>query len=100
MRRRVALPRTALVVALALLAATALVGNAAARSDDASPAPSAASALQEPVDQHDDTRTEVQLVVLGIAAFVVVGVGLGAYLLRKKLGLVPPPPGEQEAGHH
>jgi len=42
----------------------------------------------------------VQLVVLGIAAFVVVGVGAAGYVLRKRLGLVPPPPGPDAGGHH
>ena len=48
----------------------------------------------------EDRRVEVQLVVLGLAAFVVVGVGGAAYLLRKRLGMIPPPPPEQDAGGH
>jgi hypothetical protein len=54
-----------------------------------------------PVNQHDDSRIGVQLVVAGIAAGLVVGVGTGAYLLRRKLGLtayVPPETGG--GGHH
>jgi hypothetical protein len=41
----------------------------------------------------------VQLVVLGIAAGLVVGLGLPLYLLRKKLGLVKPPPAADESHH-
>jgi hypothetical protein len=36
--------------------------------------------LQQAVDQHDGSRVEVQLVVAGIVAGLVVGVGSGAYL--------------------
>lgn len=41
----------------------------------------------------------VQLVVIGAVFFVVVIVGLTAYTVRKRLGLVPPPP-DQPAGNH
>ncbi len=52
------------------------------------------------VDDNDDTRVEVQLVVAGIVAAFVVGVGSGAYLLRKRLGRVAPPPDQSAGGHH
>ena len=52
------------------------------------------------VPNNDDSRVHVQLVVLAIAAFAVVIVGCSAYLLRKRLGLVAPPPDQPAAGHH
>jgi len=60
----------------------------------------AVAASNQEVDDNDDSRVEVQLVVLGTAAFVVVVVGLAGYALRKRLGLVPPPPGPDAGGHH
>ena len=52
------------------------------------------------VDDHDESRVAVQLIVAGVAAGVVVVAGSGAYLLRKKLGLVAPPPAQGSGGHH
>jgi hypothetical protein len=55
----------------------------------------------QPVNQHDDSRVGVQLVVAGIAAGLVLGVGTGAYLLRRKLGLTAyAPPNAAGGGHH
>jgi hypothetical protein len=56
---------------------------------------------QRQVDQHDDSRVEVQLIVLGAAAVTVVVVGTAAYLLRRRLGLTAYDPKEAEAkmGH-
>lgn len=56
--------------------------------------------LQQPVDQHDGSRVEVQLLVAGIVAGLVVGVGTGAYLLRRKLGLTAYSPEQAGGGHH
>jgi hypothetical protein len=52
------------------------------------------------VDDHEESRVVVQLIVAGIAAGVVVVVGSGAHLLRKRLGLVAPPPAQGSGGHH
>ncbi|MEX2245772.1 MAG: hypothetical protein WEC75_03715 [Dehalococcoidia bacterium] len=56
--------------------------------------------IQQQVADQDGTRVEVQLVVLGIAAFTVVGVGGAGYLLRRKLGRIPPPPEQPAPGSH
>ena len=56
-------------------------------------------AAQEQVDSHDDTRVEVQLVVLGVAVLLVVVIGSAGYLLRRKLGLVAPPPEQNGSAH-
>ena len=52
------------------------------------------------VDDHDGSRVGVQLVVVGIAAGLVVGVGTGAYLLRRRLGLTAYSPDQASGGHH
>ena len=60
-----------------------------------------AAAPPRPVNEHDDSRVGVQLAVAGIAAGLVVGVGTGAYLLRRKLGLTAyTPPEAPGGGHH
>jgi hypothetical protein len=87
-----------LIVAMTLIAAAGVTRVHAAADVRADPAP--AISLQQQVDQHDDTRVAVQLAVLGAAAVVVVVLGTGAYFLRKKLGLVAPPPKQDGAGHH
>lgn len=51
------------------------------------------------VPTNDDSRVGVQLVVLGIVAFVVIGIGSVAYLIRKRVGLIAPPP-DQGSGQH
>jgi hypothetical protein len=88
-----------LVLALTLLAAATV--HVAPR---ASAAPghggSAAVAAQEQQTEDDDDLVEVQLVVLGLAVFLVVGLGTAGYLLLKRLGLIPPPPGPDAGGHH
>ena len=42
----------------------------------------------------------VQLAVVGAVIFVVVIIGLLAYAVRKRLGLVPPPPDQTAGGQH
>ena len=88
---------------IALFIGTALLGAIAVRPAAAAtlaPPPAAPATSAQAVDDNDDTRVEVQLVVAGIAAFVVVGVGLAAYLARRRLGLVAPPPDQSAGGHH
>jgi hypothetical protein len=89
--------RILLICAVLPLAAPFATAHAA---DVAIPARVAPAPQQQEVDDHDDTRVEVQLVVLGLAAFTVLGVGIGAYLLRKRLGLVEGPPEQPAGGHH
>jgi len=92
-----------LVLAAAVLALALSQVRAADRDADAAGVTEGAAVTassQQQVDDNDDTRVEVQLVVLGIAAFVVLGIGAAGYVLRKRLGLVPPPPGPDAGGHH
>lgn len=92
------------LVALATVAvAVAAVGQRApvAAAAGVTAAVEAADAQpQQQVDDNDDTRVEVQLAVLGAAAFVVLVVGGAGYLLRKRLGLVAGPPEQGQGGHH
>ena len=92
-----------LVVALVLASAAAASGSRvhAAALPGASESPAALREATRPIDQHDDSRVGVQLVVAGIGAGVVVGMGTVAYFLRRKLGLTAYSP-EQAAGggHH
>jgi hypothetical protein len=94
---RLALP---ILAAVSLLAAAAMPVVAGAALSFPPPSTSGAVLQQRPpVDDSDDTRVGVQLTVAGIAIGVVVVMGSAAYLLRKKLGLVAPPPDQGAAGH-
>ncbi len=94
---RVLLPIT--LAGLAMLFAASF-GQAQAQTRAPLTLPAVVSPQEAPpVDDNDDSRVTVQLIVAGIAAGVVVVVGSGAYLLRRKLGLVAPPP-EPGAGQH
>lgn len=59
-----------------------------------------ASPTQVAVPPHGGSRVGVQVVVLGIAGGLVLVVGTAAYLIRRRLGLTPPPPGEPPAAGH
>lgn len=83
--------------ALVMLAGAAVIVAPAAYAGEGGEAPAPAQTL---VDDNDDTRVEVQLMVAGIAAFTVVGVGMTAYMLRRRLGLIAPPPEAGSGGHH
>jgi hypothetical protein len=77
------------ILAITTLLAFTLVAAASAHAVSAAPVTLSvgqpAMAAQQ-VDDNDDTRVGVQLVVVGIAAGVVVGVGSIAYLVRRRLG--------------
>ena len=90
------------VLLLSLVLICALAADASPRagaaSDVAAPAPT--TTARQAIDDNGDTRVEVQLVVLGIAIGAVFVLGTGAYVLRKKLGLAPPPPEQGSDDHH
>ena len=90
----------ALLLAVALFSAASLRPAHATAGPQSSGPPVMAAADTPPIDQHDDTRVDVQLVVLGAAAVVVVGIGTCAYFLRRLLGLTAPPPVQPSGGHH
>src|SRR5262245_50707753 len=89
----------AIIVLLLALSALALAAESAKASGIDAPADIAPS-YQQQVDDNDDSRVEVQLVVLGIVIGTVFVFGSGVYLLRKRLGLVAPPPEPTTDGHH
>jgi hypothetical protein len=90
-----------LLLAVALIAAgLSLERGSAAASTVAPQAGMAAPARTQEIDDNDDTRVEVQATVLAIAVSTVFVLGTGAYVLRKKLGLVPPPPEQEGNSHH
>jgi hypothetical protein len=89
------------VLPMILILAAASVGTAAASSvPKPSPAhtPAMQGTTQTPND--DDDLVEVQLVVAGVAALVVVGLGSAAYFLRRRLGLTAYNPEEAGGGGH
>ena len=89
------------VLVLAMFAAVAAVTpSQAASSASRTHSEAMLSAGTQPVDDHDESRVGVQLVVAGLAAGVVVGVGTGAYLLRRKLGLTAYAPEDAAGGGH
>ena len=92
--------RIVLLACAAALAFVAVVRTDASASGAArSPASDSPSIQAQEVDDNDDTRVDVQLVVVALVIGTVFIGGTGAYLLRKRLGLVPPPP-EQDATAH
>lgn len=54
----------------------------------------------QPVPSNSNSRVGVQVGVLCAAVVVVVVIGLGAYVLRRALGLTAPPPKQDANGHH
>jgi hypothetical protein len=96
---RLLLALVAAVCALAVMAATAHSASALADTPWKGEPASIASQAQE-IDDNDDTRVEVQLAVLAVAGVTVFVLGSAAYLLRRRLGLVAPPPEQGGDGHH
>ncbi len=99
------LPALTMVIAL-LAALVALSMTLTATSATTLPSHQYASpgmqrpAQQTAIDDNDDTRVRVQLVVSGGVAALVVVAGTGAYLLRRKLGLTTYTPDANGGGHH
>lgn len=92
------------LVPLTLLA-LAIVAVASTRSASASQAPPhqpLPAVVARQVDDNDDSRVDVQLVVAGVAAAVVVGLGSVAYAIRWKLGRTAydRDAAEKAMGHH
>ena len=81
----------------ALATGLTIVGAATTPAVGAARASHPAGAVQ--VASVSDTVI-VQVAVVSAVVFVVVIVGLVAYNVRKRLGLVPPPPDQPAGGHH
>jgi hypothetical protein len=89
-----------LILALAtMVPASAVVAQRAAAADATAGSTASRAHSQQVEPAPDDDRVEVQLVVLGVAVGLVVVFGSLAYLVRRKLGLVAPPPEPDEGGH-
>lgn len=89
-----------LAIAMLAVMVLALPGTGAARASDVTQDQTLDAAYQAAVDDNDDTRVEVQLVVVGAAIGLVVVGGTIAYLVRRRLGLVAPPPEPGSDAHH
>lgn len=95
------------ILSVMVLVSLLLMAVASARPTEGAGIPAAGArgfaliqAAPGPVDDHDGSRVGVQLVVAGLAVGLVVGVGTGAYLLRRKLGLTAYTPDQNAGGHH
>jgi hypothetical protein len=94
------------LISLCLLVLAVCAAVAAVRPSQASEiasgtrAPTMWQAGPQPVDDHEESRVGVQIVVAGIAAGLVVGVGTSAYFLRRKLGLTAYSPDNAGGGGH
>jgi hypothetical protein len=90
-----------LVSMLAVGIATASTASATTTTTGAGGASVLTQSSTQPVDQHDGSRVGVQLIVAGMVAGLVVGVGSGGYLLRRKLGRTAYSPDTAGGdGHH
>lgn len=90
-----------LLFAVTLLAVLSMHNEASAAV--ATPHGGAVAAMQQtpqPVPSNSGSRVGVQVGVLCAAVVVVVVIGLGAYFLRRALGLTAPPPQQEANGHH
>jgi type II secretory pathway pseudopilin PulG len=88
-----------LILALATMVSAGMVAQQAAAAEATLGAAANAALSQQDAQVSDDDRVEVQLVVLGVAVGFVVVFGSLAYLVRRRLGLVAPPPDPREGGH-
>jgi uncharacterized membrane protein YczE len=89
-----------LIAAMLFTFAIALPSLSAHATDLVADAAAMAMHQQSEVDDNDDTRVEVQVVVLAIVIGAVLVFGTAVYLVRRRLGLVPPPPEQGGDGHH
>ena len=89
-----------LLLAATLFAVTSLRPALAAIAQPGAATEAAMRQDRPQVSSNDDTRVRVQVGVLCAAVGVVVVAGTGAYLLRKRFGLVKPPPKQDAGGHH
>ena len=78
--------RMTMVLSLAVLLCAVASSASVTHASDAPQERAPAFALRA-VDQNDDSRVDVQIIVVAIAAGIVVGLGSAAYLLRRRLGL-------------
>jgi hypothetical protein len=93
--------RIVLLACVAALALSAFVRtDAMAAGAVRSPGSDRPLIQAQEVDDNDDTRVEVQLAVLAVVIGTVFVAGTGVYLLRRRLGLVAPPPEQEAEGHH
>jgi hypothetical protein len=100
-RMRRAIPPAVLPAIAALVIAAAMLPlRVEAAGQDAADTFVAGEHQQAEVDDNDDTRVEVQLVVLSIVIGTVFVAGSAIYLLRKRLGLVPTPPESGADANH
>ena len=91
-----------LLLVLIMVAVAWMRGRRAADAGGFAPADAPADVMrQETVDDNDDTRVEVQLVVLGVALALVVGLGDSVVPAAKAVGAGAPPPEQPSGdGHH
>lgn len=87
----------ATLLAITVLATIAKLASAAGYDAPHDVAP---AYQQQPVDDNDDTRVGVQLLVLGIVIGIVFVFGTVLYFVRRRFGLVPPPPEPGVDAHH